>query len=248
MFLCDFFSVFLLFVRNFLSVLEKAADTGNQAMKDLTQEKGLEAQEAGGRVRYAANPFWEDLVMETRFKRAKLKTDDPRALVSMKTGQSEGVVEVARVYEVDSDKFVKVFTRYLHAFFDVSKNGQRLFEYALAEAGKNPNRDTIHLHPKDADRYHKGMGRGGYSQASFYRAADELCDVQILARGDVPGRFFVNPAIFWNGDRAKFVTELRKSPQLYAPEELDPTQVESEGWAVDWDALEPFSDDEGEPQ
>lgn len=176
------------------------------------------------KVKHQVNPFWETLQMDRHTRRAKLKGENgPKALVSLGTGEREGVAEVSRVYEVDGDQFIKVFTRYLTVFFDISKNGQKLFEFALNEASRNKNKDCLFLNPKDADRYHKSMGRSGYSQASFYRATDELCEAQIFARSDVVGKFFINPAIFWNGDRVDFVTQLRKSPQYFSPGETDPT-------------------------
>ena len=55
-----------------------------------------------------------------------------------------------------------------------TQNGLRLFEYVLYTVGQTHNKDAVHLHPIDADRYHKGMGRKGYSRASFYRGVAEL--------------------------------------------------------------------------
>lgn len=209
-------------------------------MKDLTGEEGTVLTTDKARARYQENPFWDNLEMDTHKRRVRLKGENgPKALVSMGTGEREGVAEVSRVYEVDGEKFIKVFTRYLTVFFDISKNGQKLFEFALFEAGRNKNKDSLFLHPKDADRYHKAMGRSGYSQASFYRAADELCTAEILARSDVAWKFFINPGVFWNGDRVDFITQLRKAPEIYARGEVDPVG----GDGVEWPEPEPFSDD-----
>lgn len=200
-------------------------------MKDLTAGGTVPTEEDFAREKHEANPFWESLQIDTHKKRVRLKGDNgPKAIVSLRTGEKEGLTEVSRIYEVDADKFVKVFLRHLTVFFDISKNGQKLFEFALAEAGRNKNKDALFLHPKDADRYHVMMGRKGYSQASFYRAAEELCRAQILARSDVPGKFFINPAIFWNGDRVDFITELRKAPQIYGPGEVDPVGGDGISW------------------
>lgn len=196
-------------------------------MKDEGEGRGV--MEAGSvaledaRTKHQTNPFWQDLQMEIHRRKLRLHADSgPKAIVSLGTGEKEGVAEVSRIIEVDGDQFIKVFTRYLTVFFEISKNGQKLFEYALAEAAKNKNQDALLLHPKDADRYHKSVGRSGYSQASFYRAADELCVSRILARSDVSWKFFINPAIFWNGSRVDFITELRKAPQLYSPGQASP--------------------------
>ena len=45
--------------------------------------------------------------------------------------------------------------------------------------------------------------------------------------------------MFWNGDRARFITEMKAAPQLFAPGEEDPTG--SDG--IDFAELAPFKDD-----
>ena len=196
-------------------------------MKELTQPVGGEAVETDGRVRYAANPFWDGLMMETKRKRTTLKGEDgPKALVSLGTGQREGVVEVTKVYEVDADRFVKVFTRHLSVFFDLTQNGLRLFEYVLFVVGQTHNKDAVFLHPKDADRYHQSMGRKGYSRASFYRGIAELNERRLIVDSDIPGKYFTNPTIYWNGDRARFITEMKHAPQILGPDDPDPRQAD----------------------
>ena len=87
-------------------------------------------------------------------------------LVNVGTGVKEGVAEISQVYEVDNEAFVKVFTRFMHVFFDTSKNAQRLFEVVLWKVGADKEKDVIYLHAKEADRYHKANRSTGYSPAS----------------------------------------------------------------------------------
>jgi hypothetical protein len=165
-------------------------------------------------------------------------------MMNVTTGEQENILEVSTWHDYEADQFIKVYLKHLNVFFDISKNGQKLFEYSLFEAGRNKNRDAIFLHPKDTDKYHKAMGRSGFSPASFYRAADELCRLGILARSDVSWRFFINPSIFWNGSRVRFITELRKKPEVYAPGEADPTGNDGIDFDEfgDGEPLEPFRD------
>ena len=65
------------------------------------------------------------------------------------------MAEISQVYEVDNEAFVKVFTRFMHVFFDTSKNAQRLFEVVLWKVGADKEKDVIYLHAKEADRYHR---------------------------------------------------------------------------------------------
>lgn len=216
--------------------MKDAADEGG-TVSTVNREVVSEADKA--RMKHAENPFWEGLQMATYRRKAKLRGDNgPKALVTLGTGEREGVTEVSRIVEVDGDQFIKMFSRYLFVWFDISKNGQRLFEFALYEASRNKNKDALWLHPKDADKYHKGMGRSGYSQASFYRAADELCGAQILARAEVAWKFFINPGVFWNGDRVEFIAELRKAPQIIGPDEQDRHAI----GGIEWPDPDFFSD------
>ncbi|WFE75908.1 hypothetical protein [Roseinatronobacter sp. S2] len=169
------------------------------------------------KILWLENPFWYGFEMETRKKRTALEVDDPKMMVGIVSGTKEGLAEISKVYEVDSDSFVKVFTRFLHIFFDTSKNAQKLFEVVMASVGEKKENDVVYLHAKDADNYHKTVRGEGYSQASFYRAIDELIKKGIIARSNLPHLFWINPAIFWNGDRLKFITELRKSPEIMPP-------------------------------
>lgn len=172
---------------------------------------------------YDENPFIEGLEMPLTRRRVALKgADGPKVLTSVRTGENEGVTELSRIYEVDGDKFIKVFQKHLTVFFDISKNAQKLLEFAMAEAQRNKNKDVLFLHRGDADRYHK-MARGvGFSSASYYRAKDELIEKQIIAPTKRVGWFFINLAVFWNGDRATFITEYRKKPEIFAPDETAP--------------------------
>lgn len=199
-----------------LSLFEK-----RQKHEDNRHDKGLATEQEddratvkGNQILWRVNPFWDEVQMKTTRKRIGLK-DDAKVITNLKTGEREGVAELTKVYEVDAEQFVKVFIRHLTAFFDTSKNAQKLFEFALHEVSKTIGKDRVYLHPKDADRYHKATRGKGFSQASFYRAMDELTQTKILARCDTQWMFFINPSVFFNGDRARFVTEMRKAPELF---------------------------------
>ena len=72
-----------------------------------------------------------------------------------------------------------------------------------------------------------------------YRAIIELTEAGLIADADTPWKYFINPAVFWNGDRARFITEMKAAPQLFAPGEEDPTGSDE----IDFAELAPFKDD-----
>lgn len=175
---------------------------------------GAKQNEAG---EWITNPFWEGFELTTKKKRTTLQTDEEQVLVGVKTGIATNATEITKVYEVDDEKFLKVFSRFLHVFFDIRKSTQKLFEVVLYEIGKKANQDLVYLHPIQASNYHERRG-SKYSQASFYRSINEMKEVGFIVKSaEGPNLYFVNPAIFWNGDRIKFITEIYKSPQITSP-------------------------------
>ena len=52
---------------------------------------------------------------------------------------------------------MKVFTRFMHVFFDTSKNAQRLFEVVLWKVGSDKEKDVIYLHAKRGRQVPQGQ-------------------------------------------------------------------------------------------
>ena len=48
------------------------------------------------------------------------------------------------------------------------------------------------------------------SKASFHRAVKEMLDKSFIAETVLPGLFFINPNLFFNGDRVRFVNEIKR--------------------------------------
>ena len=75
-------------------------------------------------------------------------------------------------------------------------------------------------------------------EQSFYRGIAELIQRGLIAESDITGKYFTNPAIYWNGDRARFITEMKQAPQILGPDDPDPTPGSGPFHEV------PFSDDD----
>lgn len=73
-----------------------------------------------------------------------------------------------------------------------------------------PASDQVFLNAASVESYFTKKGRKPPSRATFTRALDELVRKGFVAYSDRPGLFYINPAIFFNGDRARFVTEFRR--------------------------------------
>ena len=74
----------------------------------------------------------------------------------------------------------------------------------------------------------------GMSKQTFYRGVEELIEKGFIARHRSAGWYFTNPAMFFNGNRARFVKEYRtktvKQGDLFSetPEALPAPEVQNE--------------------
>lgn len=168
--------------------------------------------DGSGKTTWTSNPFWGAFELSTRRKKETIN-EDGLVVVNTSTGDETGTAVVCRVFEVDTDRFVKVFANHLKVFFDLSLTGIKLLQVIMYEMGREPNNDYVYLSASSVVDHLKKTGRK-YSSASYYRARDELLVKGFIAESVRTHIYWINPALFWNGDRVKFITELRPAPEV----------------------------------
>lgn len=145
-------------------------------------------------------------------KKKKLVRSDlsTRTLVDSDTGEIVAAAIIRSIEEKDNDEFVKVFAVGIAALYDLTKTGQRVFGIILSEYEKTPMTggyaDSIYL------AWFNGglLGRDvGMSERTFNRGLKELLLKKFLAPRS-PNTYWINPAMFFKGDRVLFVREFRK--------------------------------------
>lgn len=159
--------------------------------------------------RWRDNPFADGLRMRLTPKSRKLDIDAEMYLTTT-NGEILAGAEIRKVNMVDSDKFVKVFTGRLGLFFGLSLRAQKLLEVLMAQMSSMPGGDRIYLNSTTVERYMADQGRKGLARATYARALDEMLEKGFIARSDQQHLYFINPAIFFNGDRIRFVEEFRR--------------------------------------
>lgn len=162
-----------------------------------------------GIVAYAENPFVEASTVTTKRKRTVV-VKGGKAIVDGETGQTEDLAEVVMVREVDDQQFVKLFTQNLRVFFDLSPGAMKLLQVVLHQVQKTPNHDQIMLNLALVEDYFTRSQQEPMSKASFHRAIHELLEKKFLAESVLTGLYFINPHLFFNGDRVRFVQEFRR--------------------------------------
>lgn len=172
---------------------------------DLGKPEGRGVRKA---TKYEVSPFIDSLTVKTRGRKVTVARGS--TLVDTNTGEIEGVTEIAQIVEVDEGQFVKLFTKDLAIWFELNKVGMRVFGALLTVVQKSSiGRDLIYFdHDSESAKDFK------ISKASFYRGIEELLEKGFIARHKSAGWYFTNPAMFFNGNRARFIKDYRVKKQL----------------------------------
>ena len=172
--------------------------------------------------RYQANPFMGEVHIKRGSK--KITVGRAGALVNTDTGEINAT-EISMIKQVDRTEFVKLFAEGVKRFFELSPSGAKLLAYVLKVVQEVPGTDRITLHFMDYMERFPG-DQTGMRKTTFYRGFTELLSKGFIAQSVVPNLYYINPKLFFNGDRAKFVTEYRISEEARAREEREAIDLE----------------------
>lgn len=167
------------------------------------------------------NPFVPNLIIPKGKKNVVIARSD-KMLMSRESGEvDEETLFIAAKKDVDKEQFVKIFLSNVQALFDLSKSTLKVFSYfaSITEFG-----DKVIFDLEDCKEY-----TGYSSRQTIYRAIADLLAAEVIARTSANNLFFINPQIFYKGDRIVLMTEYRKKkipksipgPELPFPDQID---------------------------
>lgn len=154
------------------------------------------------------NPLMEP--QQIRTKRRLVRSGRSEDLVNPATGEITGMAAIHQIEERDDAEFVKVFGAGVAAAYELGKTAQRVFQVVLDQYQRTPMSrgyaDCI-----DLFWFGNGIeGRDvGMSEYTFKRGLRELLDKGFL-HPKTPSSFWVNPSLFFKGDRVLFIKEYRR--------------------------------------
>lgn len=154
------------------------------------------------------NPLMEPQQIKT--KRRLVRSGHSEDLVNPATGEITGVAAIHQIEERDDAEFVKVFAAGVAASYELTKTAQRVFQIVLDQYQRTPMSrgysDSVNLF-----WFGDGIeGRNvGMSEKTFQRGLKELLEKRFLSPKD-SASFWVNPALFFKGDRVMFIREYRR--------------------------------------
>lgn len=181
---------------------------------DETEKKEKRYDTSILKKKYEESPF----IAEDRFKipikkkGIKMDTAGPLAIMDTSTGEMKEVSEIRRITEVDGEQFVKLYTAHLGAFFDLKPGTHKLVYALLDELGKSryANGDTIYINYDQIVRYYDKVSAKAPAKSTYMLALAELTEKGFVAPSKDRNLWFINPALFFNGNRVRFVNEFRK--------------------------------------
>ena len=170
------------------------------------------------------NPLVEGTMIAT--KKKQVRTGGLREMVDPGTGEIKNAV-IMEEQELDDVHFVKVFTAGIRAAFGLSLTGSRVFQAVLEVYQNQPLSggfaDSIYLHFFDGGLDGRQLDM---SERTFRRGLVELLDNGFLfPRGE--NLFWVNPNLFFRGDRATFIKTYRR--RQTSSDERDRAELEARG-------------------
>ena len=156
-----------------------------------------------------ANPFGygAQVPIKQKFVRSGLKQT---TLADIDTGEVVATSTIHQIEHIDSDHFVKVFSAGIAATYELTKTGQRTFQAILQIYENAPMSggfvDAIYLAWFDDGLSGQKLDM---SEKTFQRGLKELLERGFLSP-KAPNLFWVNPALFFRGDRVLFLKEYRR--------------------------------------
>ena len=133
-----------------------------------------------------------------------------KAIIDTTTGEVEDVAEIVSVHRVDNEQFVKIFTSNLKQFFNLKPTTYRMVQVLLHQLGRARDRDTVYLNVSVAEQYFISTDQNPISSILLQRHA-RTHPKGFIAESTNPNLYWINPALFFNGDRVRFVKEYRNT-------------------------------------
>lgn len=143
-------------------------------------------------------------------KKAILQAYDPG------TGEVLGHTQFIKQIEIDEEKFAKVYLSNFSSFFDLQPSAIKVFGYILNQLV--PNKDYFYFNREDCMKY-----TGYQSDTSVFKGLAMLLSSEIIARGKTDYIYFINPLVFFNGNRISFTQTYIKKQK--SDKYIDPNQV-----------------------
>ncbi|MFJ5320555.1 hypothetical protein [Pectobacterium parvum] len=172
------------------------------------------------------NPFCFETELKIETRKKNLTVSRGTELIERKDTSKSYFANIVHTQEVDKEEFIKLYTSQIKAYFDLTKTAYKVFFIFLRIYQDAIGKDHFYLSCKKAMSLAEKIDHFVLSESIFYRGIKELIEKRIIAKTNEKNWYFINPAIVFNGDRARFVSEIIKKKEAM---EEQPESVVSNG-------------------
>lgn len=165
------------------------------------------------------NPFIENAIVNIQEKSVAKKQyvqgdKTVQNLIVNDNGEVLGASAFMRFVQVDEEKFAKIYLSQFEAFWELSKSAIRVFGYIMNSV--MPNHDFLFFDMNECKAFTKY-----HSHVPINKGLTDLISAGIIARGKNEYMYFINPLVFFNGNRVTFATTYIKKKRI----DSDPNQT-----------------------
>ena len=158
---------------------------------------------------YSENPFLKILNVPLAPKTHTFISKD-RAIINTSTGElDDDILLTGKKKFVDGEHFVKIFVKEMEAIFELSRAAQKVFSYMLLKVGYD---DRLIF---DIEECLEKTGYG--SKPPVFAGIGELLKNNFIAKTRNQFVYWINPKLFYKGDRLVVVREYRKAKKNKVP-------------------------------
>jgi hypothetical protein len=153
----------------------------------------------------SVNPFLAQVMSEfkakNKMKRVGITTQD---VLNADTGEleSQKLVVLGKKEYVDADEFAKIFIKNIGFFYELSKSDLKIFQLLLNKVEYNQDIVCVNMQKMAHDL--------NLAIQTVYNSMAKLIEREIIARADSNECFYVNPKVFFKGDRLVLINEYQK--------------------------------------
>lgn len=159
------------------------------------------------------NPFCFETELKIETRKKNLTVSRGTELFEKKNTDKSYFANIVHTQEVDKEEFIKLYTSQIKAYFDLTKTAYKVFFIFLRIYQDAIGKDHFYLSCKKAMSLAEKIDHFVLSESIFYRGIKELIEKRIIAKTNEKNWYFINPAIVFNGDRARFVSEIIKKKE-----------------------------------
>jgi len=162
--------------------------------------------------RYETNPFVDVNAITTSKKKVVIGQGND-ILLNQETGEVS-TTNVITYREVDDEQFVKLFTQNIGLTFNLSANGIKALTVLMWVVQTKISKDEVVLDKYTHEQFSKANPKLNMAYVTFRKGLNELVKSQILAKSKRMGDYFINPHFLFNGDRMRFITEIKRKKEI----------------------------------